>query len=190
MEQQLKQRLAGAIALVAMAVIFLPLLFDGAGYRELLNPKIEIPKRPPISYQQQDFIEELKNLKIPQAVDQPVEVPQPMQPKKSDDSVDTSLSPPRSQNKPTPPEVSANSQPRESSSRWIIQVASFISETNAKMALNKLRSIGFDKVHIEVERSKDKDIYVVKIGPEEYAQMGVVLEKVKKYYPDSFTRER
>ena len=201
MEQQLKQRLVGAVALVALAVIFLPILFDGAGYRELLNPKIEMPPRPPISYQQQDFIEELKNTVAPTQGDQPIEVPQPLQPKKSQDSVDikktlegNSQSSRPSDDKPTSRlqerVAPASKRAAKPSSGWVVQVGSFSLEANAKVARNKLKSLGLDKVFIEIERPADKDIYVVKIGPAEYAQIGAILEKTKRYYPDAFSKER
>ena len=52
MEPHLKQRLLGAIVLVSMAVIFLPILFDGDGYRQLSNFEFNIPEQPRISFDQ------------------------------------------------------------------------------------------------------------------------------------------
>jgi len=41
----LKQRLVGAIVLIALAVIFLPMLLDGSGTPERLDVEVEIPER-------------------------------------------------------------------------------------------------------------------------------------------------
>lgn len=52
MDKELKQRILGAIVLVALGVIFIPALLDGAGYRSREKQTIEIPpppKFPPLS---------------------------------------------------------------------------------------------------------------------------------------------
>lgn len=45
MDLALKQRLVGAIVLIALAVIFLPMLLDGSGAPERLDVEVEIPER-------------------------------------------------------------------------------------------------------------------------------------------------
>ncbi len=52
MEQQLKQRLLGATVIVSLGVIFLPIIFDGDGYRQLSDVELEIPEQPRISFEQ------------------------------------------------------------------------------------------------------------------------------------------
>jgi len=52
MDKELKQRILGAIVLVALGVIFIPALLDGAGYRSREKHSVEIPpppKFPPLS---------------------------------------------------------------------------------------------------------------------------------------------
>lgn len=52
MEIELKQRILGAVVLVALGVIFIPALLDGSGYRSRETRSIEIPlppKFPPLS---------------------------------------------------------------------------------------------------------------------------------------------
>jgi DedD protein len=46
MEKVLRQRLVGAIALVALGVIFIPALLDGSGYKSRHERAIEIPHKP------------------------------------------------------------------------------------------------------------------------------------------------
>jgi len=52
MEQPMKERLAGAVIVVALAVIVLPALFDGEGYREFSQVRIEAPEKPAIVFGQ------------------------------------------------------------------------------------------------------------------------------------------
>lgn len=46
MEKVLQQRLVGAIALVALGVIFIPVLLDGSGYKSRHERTVEIPDKP------------------------------------------------------------------------------------------------------------------------------------------------
>lgn len=46
MEKVLQQRLVGAIALVALGVIFIPVLLDGSGYKSRHERMVEIPDKP------------------------------------------------------------------------------------------------------------------------------------------------
>ena len=62
MEQQLKQRLLGTIIMVAVAVIVLPLLLDGEGYRAMQRIEIEAPQRPEFGYRQDGFTIPIENL--------------------------------------------------------------------------------------------------------------------------------
>lgn len=48
----MKERLAGAVIVVALAVIVLPALFDGEGYREFSQVRIEAPGKPEIVFGQ------------------------------------------------------------------------------------------------------------------------------------------
>ncbi len=52
MEREIKQRLAGAITIVSLAIIFLPLIFDGSGYKQLPDMNLDIPAQPEITIDQ------------------------------------------------------------------------------------------------------------------------------------------
>ena len=52
MQQQLKQRLLGAAVIISLGVIFLPVIFDGDGYRQLTGVDLDIPEQPHISFDQ------------------------------------------------------------------------------------------------------------------------------------------
>lgn len=46
MEKALQQRLVGAVALVALGVIFIPALLDGSGYKSRQELSVKIPEKP------------------------------------------------------------------------------------------------------------------------------------------------
>jgi len=50
MDKALKQRLVGATILIALAVIFLPMLLDGNGQDSMSGKMIEIPERPEVQF--------------------------------------------------------------------------------------------------------------------------------------------
>ena len=60
MEKKLKQRLVGAVVLVALGVILVPALLDGSGYKSRHDRNIEIPVKP--------FLPPLKEIKVKQPV--------------------------------------------------------------------------------------------------------------------------
>lgn len=53
MDQQLKQRLVGAITIVSLLVIFLPVIFDGSGYKQLLHLNLDTPAQPHLIIEQE-----------------------------------------------------------------------------------------------------------------------------------------
>ncbi len=62
MDLALKQRLVGATVLIALAVIFLPMLLDGSGTPERLDVEVEIPARdeaPESQFDQPDVASEI-----------------------------------------------------------------------------------------------------------------------------------
>ena len=63
MDLALKQRLVGATVLIALAVIFLPMLLDGSGTPERLDVEVEIPARdeaPESQFDQPDVASEIE----------------------------------------------------------------------------------------------------------------------------------
>jgi len=56
MENSLKQRLVGAVVLVALGVIFIPVLLDGSGFRARRDRDVEIPAKPDFAQVSQDTV--------------------------------------------------------------------------------------------------------------------------------------
>lgn len=52
MEQHLKQRILGAVVIVSLAAVFLPIVFDGEGYQQLSRVDLDAPLTPRISFDQ------------------------------------------------------------------------------------------------------------------------------------------
>ena len=50
MDDQLKQRLVGAVVIISLGVIFLPAILDGGRYTEFEKIRIEIPQRPDVDF--------------------------------------------------------------------------------------------------------------------------------------------
>ena len=199
MEQQLKQRLLGTVVLVAVAVIVLPLLLDGEGYRALQDIEIDAPKRPPFDYQQEGFTVPLKD---PNTQDGLLEPPKPIDIKGLNDKDGKAVSPGQDEENQqlddSNQEVSdkqPKSQPdikTEPTTTWVIQIASFSIRANAAIARKKIAALNTKNITTEIEKEKvnGKDVYVVKAISDDYKSLSQFAESIKKDYPDAFIKER
>ncbi|PCI20515.1 MAG: sporulation-like protein [Piscirickettsiaceae bacterium] len=143
MEQPLKQRLIGATIIIALAVIFLPMLIG----QKPMQPEevvIEIPKPPeelnsrilPLPEQNSDLLAEVKIKK-----DKTVVISKP--------------------NIPKPPKKAAV----EGLKAWVVQVGSFSDKKNADALSVTLIKAGFT-AFVDPGSNPKGDIYRVKVGPE------------------------
>lgn len=148
LEERLKQRLIGAAVLVALVVIFVPMLIDEPVDSKQVADH-DIPEKPV------KLAKPMKDILPP--------VP-PEQPSQSDQAP----SPPV-ETKPPPPDALADKtsdmSDRKSPSAWMIQVASLSVRENAKKLVADLRKAEmpaqFDSVQIE-----GKTLFRVRVGPE------------------------
>ncbi|MGE0372095.1 MAG: SPOR domain-containing protein [Gammaproteobacteria bacterium] len=132
----LRHRLVGALVLVALAAIVVPLVFDFNA--EQLNPagRDNIPEQP------QDFrIEE-----VPLVAAGDAAVP---------DDAERAGAP------AVPADAAAGKPPA-----WVVQVGSFSSEDNARALRDQLRAQGYKAVFIDREMIDGKPVLRVRIGPE------------------------
>ena len=186
MEQQLKQRLLGTVVLVAVAVIVLPLLLDGEGYRALQSIEIDAPQRPPFKYQQKDFIVPLKDLN-----NEILEPPMPIDVKEFNGDANEPTPPEQNEPEAEPPPTQTT-VPSEAVATWVVQVGSFSIEANAAEARKKLDAMNVENTttEIEIEKVNGQDVYVVKVVSDDYAALGEITELIKEDYPDAFIKER
>ncbi len=158
MDQALKQRLVGATILIALAVIFLPLLLDGENHNGQTTQAIEIPERPDVDF---------KTRRLPIGDHGQVREPH-------DDAVQTSAQP-QSSSSPKPasdtkPETTALEKPpvtpveKDPGGDWLVQVGSFGSLDNANRVSNDLHALGYSAM-LEATGSSPESLVRVKIGP-------------------------
>lgn len=177
-EGRLKQRLVGAVVLIALAVIFIPMLLSGG--REIDMPVFgsNVPER-------STEITNIQHIEIEntQAASQPVNpkripiaegMPEPkiVKEKKTTSIVDTIVALTKEEEK----------KPVVKNNVWAVQVGSFAKKSNALGLKDKLRK---KKIHAFVERvmKNNKAVYRVRVGPEITRKKAEALKiKLKKEF--------
>lgn len=155
MEQRLKQRLVGAVVLVALAVIFIPMILQGPIEREVTSVPAEIPAQPAVNAPSQSVPESMPSAAVSPT---PAE-PQPMDEAPAQSSAATDQPPPA----PPKPAAASREVPPELAA-WAVQVGSFGTEANALKLRDDLRAKGY-AAYTETTRSDDKTLYRVRVGP-------------------------
>lgn len=183
MNDQLKQRLVGAIVLVSLAVIFIPMILPGGGLGDSMNirkvppepdyrfpPPKSVPKAPPMS----------------EAVIVPMGDTEPKVSTKA--STKTSTTEKKTSSKKTSGNKKVATKPVVSTpdkkpdikpgqvTAWIVQVGSFTSSPNAKALRDKLRKMGYASF-VEALKGKQGMIYRVRVGPELTRTLAEKLQK-------------
>ena len=173
---RIKQRIVGAVILVSIAVIVLPMILSESGESEIsggnIPPKpahlvkteiipLEIKKLPdPAESVQRRVVQQRSNVESINIRESPeVVVATP---------VEEAATAPEAElvTKPQPPKAEVPRKPEviASVSGWVVQVGSFSSQSNAMALRDKLRGNGFNTF---VERVGGSDIvYRVRVGPE------------------------
>ena len=174
MDFLLKQRLVGAVVLVALGVIFIPMLLEGPNSE--LVPELE--PLPELTGQRSSM--ELG--RFPDAGDVPVEadvavvqadavVPpnlggelQPQQSETAEVGVAVPEPEPEPVVEPLPVPPKPVAKPAGPLGNWVVQMGSFSSEENALRLRDKLRKAGF-VTQVEKVRVDAKSLYRVRVGP-------------------------
>ena len=175
MDFLLKQRLVGAVVLVALGVIFIPMLLEGPNSE--LVPEME--PLPELTGQRSSM--ELGD--FPDAGDVPVEAdvavvqadiavpPNPgdeLQPQPNETAeVEIAAPEPKVEPLPVPPKPATTPEPAKPAGplgNWVVQMGSFSSEQNALRLRDKLRKAGF-VTQVEKVRVDAKSLYRVRVGP-------------------------
>ncbi len=145
----LQQRLLGAILLIALGVIFIPVLLDGAGYKSRQQRDIEIPPRPVFPPMEEVALKPV----VPTHIEQEQKKPAPL----------PVVAPPPEHETVPPPAA------------FTLQVATFSKEVSALALRDKLRKKGHT-AYVDSTSGSNGTKYRVRIGPElEMAR----LEKLK-----------
>lgn len=153
----LKQRLVGAVVLVALAVIFIPMLLEGPN--QTLVPKVEELPEP------EEMRQEVRTPVAPMMVELPAEPeqsiltePLPQEPE-TPPVVEEVITPP-----PPPEKTLPLAEKHAALGNWVVQVGSFSNERNALGLRDKLRKSGF-VTQVEKVKVSGKWLYRVRVGP-------------------------
>lgn len=170
----LKQRIIGALVLVSLAVIFVPMMFDEP-HSERETSTIQIPEEPPFpevempepeTTEPPEYrIEEMEPVAVNETgadAPEPPETTQPAAPTQSAESsaaVVGSESEPPVQNEPVSAEFT-----RSLEGAWVVQLGSFGSDENARRLREKVREMGYSS-HLQSVTRGDTELTRVFSGP-------------------------
>ena len=194
MEQHIKQRLLGTVVLISIAVIVLPLLLDGEGYRAMQKIEIDAPQKPKFEYNQKGFTIPLNE---PNKQADLLDPPPPIDIKGFNDDMTEEPPPPKqidasSQNHTPPETLSDEPMDVELTTLWVMQMGSFSVEANALAARKKINAMEAENVFTEIntEMVDEREVYVVKVISDDYEALSKIAELIKEDYPDAFIKER
>ena len=189
MNLQLKQRLVGAIVLVSIAVILIPMMLDGNDSRRMPTDGSNVPAMPDYEFEAMEI-----PLRLPQGeerverqsapADTPAEEPPvtaektpepsptPRQQAKIErkplvsgtDTVETVKVEPQPAAKPAPKPATKPVSPPEEGDAWVVQLGSFSSAGNANALRDKVKQQGFE-VYVQKHSGDKGTSYRVRVGP-------------------------
>ncbi len=184
MNERLKQRLVGAVVLVSLAVIFIPMLLDGGEEGGMPLFGSNIPDKPDYRFEPLDIplepVEPVPDEK-PVLVDKPEPVEEkPVKKQASEEQAKTEKLVIKHNEPPKPATTRDKPEPKAEAVGWVVQVGSFSSSENAFALRDKLRAKGFT-TFVERLKTNGSTVYRVRIGPElERATAESQLEKLKR----------
>ena len=169
MEQKLKERLVGAAVLVAIAVIFIPIILNDSPEIESISGS-NIPEKPETTFNSR-IIPVIENDKkaLLNTVESESIGSEEIQNKNDQDIVAEKVV---SDHDKIADDISANKEAIEDEvkvdvglSAWIVQLGSFTEEGNAQSLNEKLRMAGYP-AFVEPLKKNGKISYRVRVGPE------------------------
>jgi len=162
MDVLLKQRLVGAIVLVALGVIFVPMILESPNrtlvpeMEALPEPEDQVISAPLESFPAPDAIPAEPDTAIILTDPQPAAMSEaPAEPAQPIAEPEPVVAEPEPETRP------AKSEPLGS---WVVQMGSFSSEQNALRRRDKLRKNGFT-AQVEKARIEGKSLFRVRVGP-------------------------
>lgn len=167
MDEHLKKRLIGAIVLVALAVIFVPMLLDEKEADTGLT-RTNVPPRPeaPFTSRIQPLAAEVAPAPVPLQEPPPVKVAKP--PVETKPQPTPKVEPPKAVVSQPAKATVPKAKPATTSvppSSWVIQVGSFSSQENADKLVKQLRAAKFPAFLKKIVVD-GKVMFRVRVGPE------------------------
>ena len=179
MDQTLKERLVGAVVLVIVAVIFIPMLLDETNDEKNEITGTIIPPKPESDFSSriiplEDEVDDIKSI-TPIEKDMVKEEPV--------ENIKEELPPSVIAEKKTPDLVAKEEKLSDLNvglSAWVVQLGSFSSEANAQALNKKLRDAGYP-AFVEPMKEKNAIAYRVRVGPElKRSDAQLIRDKIKK----------
>jgi DedD protein len=171
LNEHVKQRLVGAVVLVSLAVIFIPMLLDSGEQGGMPMFGSNIPKKPDYQFEPLDIpLEPVKPIESdkPLLVDKPESAPAPKPNAKPVAEPAVQPAPSKAEEKPlvvkAEPTNKADTPPKDATA-WVVQVGSFSNSANALKLRDKLRAKGF-AAFVEKLEGEGDTVYRVRVGPE------------------------
>ncbi len=193
MEQKLKERLVGAAVLVAVAVIFIPIIFTDSQDTEVILGS-NIPEKPESNFNS-------RIVPVVESDDEPSSAPNDLE-KVESENIESGKSQndamvteqkvvaekviSASENKAEKQAIEQKQATTEAEgsttvglSAWIVQLGSFTEEDNAQSLNTKLRKAGYPSF-VEPIKKDEKVSYRVRVGPEiKRSEADALLKKLK-----------
>lgn len=169
MNEQLKRRLIGAVVLVALVVIFVPMLLDGGKDEGMSFFGSNVPDRPNHSFQTIEIPLDLppQPVSVPQRVVESVQEAEHYEAAArtpvSESTAVLATAPPV---QPAPVSTSAKKPAARGPESWVVQLGSFGNAANAMALRDKARSKGFAAFVEQVKVENGALAYRVRVGPE------------------------
>lgn len=197
MDKSLKQRLIGASVLIALAIIFIPMFFDGSGQEERAAKRDLALPEPEFKFEEQlPRMQDLNSGTLPPSLSPPeashessaprsesVPLPQTSKPVRTPSERPVEIVPPQVSEPPVARAQKPNTQTatdlrtRQKSPAkvarlgWVVQVGSFRQRANAINLRNRLRHLGYT-----VFENKIGSFYRVHVGPESKRDQAQVVQ--------------
>lgn len=185
MNQRLKQRLIGAVVLVALAVIFVPMFLSGPVPRDGVDVPLAIPPQPQVNppatttapgtaqSEQAPLLTDTQPVDPPRSNEQRTQVDsepvraehveQEQPPVRSQPTIAAPTPAPSSAPAPTPPAPPVKQAPAELAT-WTVQVASFSDQSRALTMRDQLRKKGYP-AYVESAKAANQQVFRVRVGP-------------------------
>jgi DedD protein len=180
MELKLKERLVGAAVLVAVAVIFIPVIFTESPETEVISGS-NIPEKPETNFNSRIVPVIESNDKAPLEPiirkDDDLIIEQEVVAEKVISDRETKAEKETSEKKST---TESDVKSTVGVSAWIVQLGSFTDEGNAQSLNKKLREAGYP-AFVEPLKKNGKFSYRVRVGPEiKRSEADKLLKKLKE----------
>jgi DedD protein len=169
LNEQIKQRLIGAVVLVSLAVIFIPMLLDGGDDSSMSRYGSNIPAQPEFDFEPLEIpLQPLTPIPAerPRVIDKEEPAPAIMVSKPQEGKAAEPVIPSTTAAASPAPITPAPTTPAAAVPLgWVVQVGSFSQSANALALRDKLRKGGFT-AFVEKYQDRGKSSYRVRVGPE------------------------